>query len=67
MVELGMLIDVSHLGDAGILEILDMVDPHTHVIASHSNARAGIDAIGLGTDFDGIDDTLEIRDPGRMI
>lgn len=122
MEELGMLIDVSHLGDAGILEILDMVDPHTPVIASHSNARAvtahprnltdemlrgiaehggvtginfcadfltddgqgvsrisdmiahiqyirnaaGIDAIGLGTDFDGIDDTLEIRGAGRM-
>ena len=39
MEELGMLIDVSHLGDAGILEILDFVDAHTPVIASHSNAR----------------------------
>ena len=122
MEELGMLIDVSHLGDAGILEILDMVDPHTPVIASHSNARAvtghprnltdqmlrgiaehggvtgvnfcaeflsedgnnvsrikdlvshvryiyntaGSDAIGLGTDFDGIDDQLEINGAGEM-
>lgn len=122
MEELGMLIDVSHLGDAGILEILEIVDPHTPVIASHSNARAvtahprnltdkmlrciaehggvtginfcadfltsdgkgvsrvsdmiahiehirnaaGIDAIGLGTDFDGIDDTLEISGAGKM-
>ena len=40
MEELGMIIDVSHLGDAGIWEILDIVDPHTPVIASHSNARA---------------------------
>jgi membrane dipeptidase len=122
MEELGMLIDVSHLGDAGILEILDLVDPHTPVIASHSNARtvaghprnltdqmlrgiaehggvtginfcaafltedgngvsrihdmvrhvryiydvAGCDAIGLGTDFDGIDDQLEINGAGEM-
>ena len=114
MEEMGMLIDVSHLGDAGILEILDLVDPHTPVIASHSNARAvtnharnltddmlrliadhggvtginfsssfltddgsnetriadmvrhakhirnvaGIDALGLGTDFDGIGSNL---------
>ena len=122
MEELGMLIDVSHLGDAGILEILDIVGPHTPVIASHSNARAvtghprnltdqmlrgiaehggltginfcaafltedgngvsrirdmvrhvryiynvaGCDAIGLGTDFDGIDDQLEINGAGEM-
>ena len=122
MEELGMLIDVSHLGDAGILEILDMVGPHTPVIASHSNARAvtghprnltdqmlrgiaehggvtglnfcaefltedgsgvsrikdmvrhvryiynvaGSDAIGLGTDLDGIDDQLEIDGAGQM-
>ena len=122
MEELGMLIDVSHLGDAGTLEILDMVDSHTPVIASHSNARdvtghprnltdqmlrgiaehggvagvnfcaefltedgngvsrikdlvrharyiynvAGSDAIGLGTDFDGIDDQLEINGAGEM-
>ena len=111
MEELGMLIDVSHLGDAGILEILDIVGPHTPVIASHSNARAvtghprnltdqmlrgiaeafltedgkgvsrikdmvrharyiynvaGSDAIGLGTDFDGIDDQLELNGAGEM-
>ena len=122
MEELGMLIDVSHLGDAGIFEILDMVGPHTPVIASHSNARAvaghprnltdrmlrgiaehggvtginfcaefltedggnvsrikdivshvryiynvaGSDAVGLGTDFDGIDDRLEINGSGEM-
>ena len=122
MEELGMLIDVSHLGDAGILEILDLVGAHTPVIASHSNARAvtghprnltdqmlrgiaehggvtginfcaafltedrngvsrikdmvrhvryiynvaGSDAIGLGTDFDGIDDQLEINGAGEM-
>jgi membrane dipeptidase len=122
MEELGMIIDVSHLGDAGIWEILDIVDLHTPVIASHSNARAvtghprnltdqmlrgiaehggvtginfcadflaedgnavsrikdmvrhvqyiynvaGIDAIGLGTDFDGIDDRLEINGAGEM-
>lgn len=122
MEELGMLIDVSHLGDAGILEVLDLVGAHTPVIASHSNARAvtghprnltdqmlrgiaehggvtglnfcaefltedgngvsrikdmvrhvryiynvaGSDAIGLGTDFDGIDDQLEIDGAGQM-
>lgn len=122
MEELGILIDVSHLGDAGIREILDLVDLHTPVIASHSNARAvtafprnltdemlrgiaehggvtginfcaaflsddgqgvsriadmirhirhiqntaGIDAIGLGSDFDGIGDTLELNGAGEM-
>ena len=122
MEELGMLIDVSHLGDAGIFEVLDIVGPYTPVIASHSNARAvtghprnltdqmlrgiaehggltginfcaafltedgkgvsrindmvrhvqyiynvaGIDAIGLGTDFDGIDDQLELNGAGEM-
>ena len=122
MEELGMVIDVSHLGDAGILEILDMVGAHTPVIASHSNARAvaghprnltdqmlreiaehggltginfcaafltedgkgvsrikdmvsharyiynvaGSAAIGLGTDFDGIDDQLELNGAGEM-
>ena len=122
MEELGMLIDVSHLGDAGILEILDLVDAHTPVIASHSNARAvtahprnltdrmlrgiaehggvtginycaafltedgkgesrisdmithiryirniaGIDSIGLGSDFDGIGDKMELNGAGEM-
>ena len=122
MEELGMLIDVSHLGDAGILEVLDLVDPHTPVIASHSNARAvaghprnltdqmlrgiaehsgvtginfcaaflsedgsgvsrvedlvrharyiynvaGCEAVGLGTEFDGIEDQLEVNGAGEM-
>lgn len=122
MEALGILIDVSHLGDAGILEVLDLVDPHTPVIASHSNARAvaghprnltdqmlrgiaehggvaginfcaaflsedgsgvsrvedlvrharyiynvaGCEAVGLGTDFDGIDDQLEVNGAGEM-
>ena len=114
MEELGMLIDVSHLNDAGIFDIFDLVKKDTPVIASHSNARAvtdharnltddmlrliadhggvtginfsssfltddgsnesriadmvrhaihiknvaGIDALGLGTDFDGIGSNL---------
>lgn len=122
MEETGMLIDVSHLGDAGIRDILCLVDPHTPVLASHSNARAvtahprnltdemlrciaqhggvtginfcaaflsddgkgisrisdmiahirhiqktaGIDAIGLGSDFDGIHDCLELNGAGDM-
>lgn len=117
MEELGMLIDISHLGDAGIYEIFDIVKKDTPVIASHSNARtatnhprnltdemlrlladhggvtginfcpafltddgssqsriedmvrhiayikdkAGIDIIGLGSDFDGIGGTLEMN------
>lgn len=116
MEELGMLIDVSHLGDKGIYDIFDMVKKDTPVIASHSNARAvtnharnltddmlklmadhggvtginfsssfltddgsnesrvadmvrhiqhmkkvaGIDVIGMGTDFDGIGSKVEI-------
>ena len=76
MEELGMLIDVSHLGDAGILEILDIVGPHTPKGVSRikdmvRHARyiynvAGSDAIGLGTDFDGIDDQLELNGAGEM-
>ena len=119
MEELGMLIDVSHLGDKGIHDIFDIVKKDTPVLASHSNARgltphprnltddmlrliadhggvtginfcpaflnedgnslhlsrvsdlvrhikyirnaAGIDVIGLGTDYDGISGTLELR------
>ena len=116
MEELGMLIDVSHLGDKGIYDIFDIVKKDTPVIASHSNARAvtnharnltddmlklmadhggvtginfsssfltddgsnesrtadmvrhakhiknvaGIDVLGMGTDFDGIGSRLEI-------
>ena len=38
--ELGIIVDVSHLGDAGILEILDIMDRDIPIVASHSNARA---------------------------
>ena len=116
MEELGMLIDISHLGDKGIFDIFDIVKNDTPVLASHSNARAvtphprnltdemlrliadhggvtginfciaflnensdvsrvedmirhiryirnvgGIDMIGLGTDYDGIGGTLELK------
>lgn len=37
MVELGVIIDVSHLNDQGIEDILSMVD--VPIVASHSNAR----------------------------
>ena len=40
MEETGMLIDISHLGDAGIDDVFAAVKPDTPVIASHSNARA---------------------------
>ena len=123
MERLGMIVDVSHLGDAGIRDVL----AHTRkpIAASHSNARAvcshprnltddmiraiadrggviginfcaaflrdfapgeermsrishmmehlrhmkqvgGIGCIGLGTDFDGIDDELEIPGADSM-
>ena len=39
MEELGMLIDVSHLGDRGIWDIFEVTRPDTPIIASHSNAR----------------------------
>lgn len=123
MEEIGMLIDVSHLGDKGIYDIFDMVKKDTPVIASHSNARAvtnharnltddmlklmadhggvtginfsssfltddgsnetriadmvrhakhirnvaGIDVLGLGTDFDGIGSTLKEITGGEKI
>ena len=111
MEELGMLIDVSHLGDAGILEIAshsnaqavtghprNLTDQMLRGIAEHGGVTginfcaafltedgngvsrirdmvrhvryiydvAGCDAIGLGTDFDGIDDQLEINGAGEM-
>ena len=122
MEDLGMLLDVSHLGDAGIWDVLRIVRRDTPVIASHSNARsvtghprnltdemlraiadhggitginfcpaflcddgketsrvsdmvrhirhirnvAGIDAIGLGSDFDGIRGDLELNGAGDM-
>ncbi|MDO5435808.1 MAG: membrane dipeptidase [Clostridia bacterium] len=40
MEEMGMLIDISHLGDAGIDDVFSTVRPSTPVIASHSNARS---------------------------
>lgn len=123
MERLGMVIDISHLNDAGIWDVFR----HTGkpLVASHSNARAiashprnltdhmirtlagrggvmginyctaflrdfgpgeepvsrisdmvmhmkhirnigGIGCIGLGSDFDGISGTLEMRDAGRL-
>ena len=38
--ELGVIVDVSHLGDAGILEVLDILPPDVPIVASHSNARS---------------------------
>lgn len=38
MEELGMVLDVAHLGDAGILQVLDCAKKP--FVASHSNARA---------------------------
>ena len=105
MEHLGMIIDVSHLNDAGFYDVLDYTTKP--FVASHSNARsicpvarnlsddmilelakrsgngpsrisdiieqikyiknlAGIDVIGLGTDFDGINSELEIKDASQM-
>ena len=122
MEKLGMIIDVSHLSDAGFYDVLKYTSKP--FVASHSNARsvcnvarnmsddmilelakrngvmginfcgdflkesekgnarscvidmvkhiryiyelAGIDVIGLGTDFDGIDHNLEIDDASMM-
>lgn len=129
MEDMGMLIDISHLNDAGIWDILHTIKPSTPIVASHSNARgvccvprnlsdemlraladhggitginfcpgflnednigvqnpkerysriedmirhiryisnlAGIDVIGLGTDFDGITGNLEIADASQI-
>lgn len=129
MEDMGMLIDISHLNDAGIWDILHTVKPSTPIVASHSNARgvcyvprnlsdemlkaladhggitginfcpgflneayigvpnaedrhsriedmirhiryiknvAGIDVIGLGTDFDGITGSLEIANAAEI-
>ncbi|MDO4266023.1 MAG: membrane dipeptidase [Eubacteriales bacterium] len=129
MERIGMLIDISHLNDAGIRDVFLHTRSDTPVIASHSNARgqafhprnlsdemlrqiaerggvcginfyaafltedrnvlsqstgyqsriedmiahiryiektAGLDIIGLGTDFDGIGDRLEINGAGEM-
>lgn len=122
MERLGMIIDVSHLGDAGFYDVLKYTTKP--FVASHSNARTicnvarnltddmikalakrggvmginfcgdflkpsttghvrscvedmvkhilyikdlvGIDYVGLGTDFDGIDQNLEIQDASMM-
>lgn len=122
MERLGMIIDVSHLNDAGFYDVLEYTTKP--FVASHSNARsicpvarnmsddmimelakrggvmglnfcgdflalhdkpngpsqiedmvtqieyiknlAGIDVIGLGTDFDGISSKLEIEDASKM-
>lgn len=124
MEEMGVIIDVSHLNDAGIFDIFRTVRKDTPVIASHSNARAvcnvprnltdemlrliaahggicginfaydfiseeksetqlttidgmiahmkyiqnvaGIDIIGLGSDFDGIGNPVEVRNASGM-
>ena len=116
--EIGILLDISHLNDAGIYDIFDIYDGKTPIVASHSNARAvtnqarnlsddmlrrlancggvtginfcadflndradqvaliedmvrhilhiehvaGIDAIGLGSDMDGIENLIEFKD-----
>ena len=59
--ELHMLIDVSHLNDAGTKDVLDIVKGP--VIASHSNCRA------LNPTLRNIDDTLlrRIADSGGVI
>lgn len=126
MEEMGMLMDISHLNDAGTRDVFDTVKASTPVLATHSNARglcrharnlpddllkkladhggvtginfchaflndrymddseklsriedmcahmkyirnlAGIDCIGLGSDFDGITSTLEVNGCGEM-
>ena len=120
--ELGILVDLSHLNDAGIYDVFDVTGGRTPIVASHSNARsvtghcrnltddmlrriadcgglagvnfcadfmndrgdqmtriedilrhihhmeqvAGIDAIGLGGDLDGIGNDLEFHNCGGM-
>lgn len=126
MEDMGMLIDISHLNDAGIRDMFRTVKPSTPIIATHSNARglcrhprnlpdyllkeladrggvtginfchaflndryidgpeklsavsdmcehmkyirnlAGIDCIGLGSDFDGITSELEVNGCGEI-
>ncbi len=39
MEAMGMLIDISHLGDAAIADVFDTVRKDTPIVASHSNAR----------------------------
>ena len=126
MEELGMIVDISHLNDAGTRDVFRTLKPSTPVIATHSNARnlcraarnlpddllrqladrggvtginfchsflnnkyidgpeklslvsdmcehmkyirnlVGIDAIGLGSDFDGVTSKLEVNGCGEM-
>ena len=126
MEEMGMILDISHLNDAGTRDAFSTLKPSTPVIATHSNARAvcraarnlpddllkkladrggvtginfchsflndkyidgpenlslvsdmiehikymknlvGIDAIGLGSDFDGVTSTLEVNGCGEI-
>ena len=40
MEEMGIIIDISHLNDAGIFDVFRTVKKGTPVVASHSNARA---------------------------
>ena len=40
MEELGVIIDLSHLNDAGIFDVFRTVKKGTPIVASHSNARA---------------------------
>ena len=40
MEQMGILMDISHLNDAGIRDVFATVKPSTPVIATHSNARA---------------------------
>lgn len=118
MNELGMLVDVSHLSDAGFYDVADIATKP--FIATHSNARqvmnhsrnlnddmikvlansggvtglnffhsflsqdsetkieyiinhmkhiinvGGIDVLAIGTDFDGIDSVVEVKDISEM-
>ncbi len=124
METMGVIIDISHLNDAGIYDVFRTVKKETPVVASHSNARAiashprnlsdemlrmiadhggvcginfaydfitdvpdpksltridgmiahmkyirniaGIDTIGLGSDFDGIGNEVEVKDAAGM-
>ena len=72
MEELGMIPDVSHLSDRGFYDVLEVTQKP--FVASHSDARAvcsnvrnmtddmmgGIEVLGLGSDFDGIDTHEEL-------
>ena len=120
--ELGIIVDISHLNDAGIYDVLDIAGRKGPIVASHSNARsicgharnltddmlrklaecggvaginfcadfmsdrgdqmtlisdmirhirhmenvAGIESIGMGTDFDGIGNRIEFENCGGM-